>query len=244
MKKFVIVMISLLVLFVFLMLNYLLWDKENLLRQRDTDKIEQDWLRGQNLTLQSTIEELERSNQTLKTQNDSQQSRIVELEQQVSQALQKENETLKEIQSTDEALRNYKSFMGDKLNEVAAQYFSEISAQKLEESWTFLEKDCKLWGNNYSLESYIEFIAAIQSIMIVEENKESEKKPFTLLEDQGGAYEIKAQIQVTASIREENEEGFENLKNGDNTLEVIFTYDPDTTHWAITSLSTIEVGKP
>ena len=40
MKKFVVVMITILVLFVFLMLNYLLWDKENLLKQSESDKLE------------------------------------------------------------------------------------------------------------------------------------------------------------------------------------------------------------
>ena len=61
MKKFVIVMIAILVLFVFLMLNYLLWDKENLLKQSEHDKIEQDWLRGQNRTLQATVNEQEQT---------------------------------------------------------------------------------------------------------------------------------------------------------------------------------------
>ena len=48
MKKFVIVIISIVVLFSFLMLNYLVWDKENLQKQRESDRLEQDWLKGQN----------------------------------------------------------------------------------------------------------------------------------------------------------------------------------------------------
>ncbi len=65
MKKFVVIMISALVLFTFLMLNYLLWDKENLQKQRETDKVEQDWLRGQNRILTTTVEELEQANSKL-----------------------------------------------------------------------------------------------------------------------------------------------------------------------------------
>ena len=61
MKKFVIVMITIMILFVFLMVNYLLWDKENLLKQTESDKIEQDWLRGQNRTLQATVNEQEQA---------------------------------------------------------------------------------------------------------------------------------------------------------------------------------------
>ncbi len=242
MKKFVIVMISLLVLFVFLMLNYLLWDKENLLNQRNTDKIEQDWLRGQNLTLQSTIDELERNMDTLKDQNDSQRNRIVELEKQVSEALQKENESLIELQTQNEALRNYKSFMEDEVYQVASQYFGHLSSGNWEESWTFLSNNCNLWGKTYSLEQYIELISGVRAIIIKEENNSSDKKPFLVLADQGEVYEIKTQIHIEASLREEK--GFVYLDSGDNTLEVVFTYNTDTAHWAIASLTTLKVGKP
>ena len=65
MKKFVVVMISVIVLFVFIMLNYLVWDKEKLQNQRESDRIEQDWLRGQNRILSTTVSELEEANKKL-----------------------------------------------------------------------------------------------------------------------------------------------------------------------------------
>lgn len=241
MKKFVIVMISLLVLFVFLMLNYLLWDKENLLKQRDTDKLEQDWLRGQNLTLQSTVDELQRNIETLKGQNDTQRNRIVELERQVSEALQRENSNLLEIQDHKEALRHYKSFMEDEIYQVAEQFFARLTSANPEESWAFLDKSCKLWGRSYSLDQYIELISGIKSITI-KEDKDTDVKPFVILADQGGAYEIKSQIRIEVSLNEEK--GFIHLDPGENTLEVIFTYNTESAHWAIASLSTLKVGKP
>jgi thymidylate synthase len=51
------------------MLNYLLWDKENLQKQSATDKIEQDWLRGQNRTLQTTVDEQEAAINQLTNEN-------------------------------------------------------------------------------------------------------------------------------------------------------------------------------
>lgn len=241
MKKFVVVMISLLVLFVFLMLNYLVWDKENLIKQRDTERLEQDWLRGQNLTLQSTVEELQRSIDFLKSENDTQRNRIVELERQVSEALQKENSNLLEIQEQKEALRYYKSFMEDQIYQVAAQFFSYLSSENTEESWAFLDKGCQLWGKSCSYDQYIELISGIKTIEI-KEDKTSEIKSFLLLADQGTAYEIKTQILVEVSLHEEKE--FTHLDSGENTLEVIFTYNTETAHWAISSLTTLKVGKP
>lgn len=58
-------MIAAIVLFVFLMLNYLVWDKERLQNQRESDKIEQDWLRGQNRILSTTVNDLEQANKKL-----------------------------------------------------------------------------------------------------------------------------------------------------------------------------------
>lgn len=244
MKKFVVVMISFLVLFVFLMLNYLLWDKENLLKQRNNDKIEQDWLRGQNRTLQNTVEELEQEIKTLDKQIDEQQDKIVDLEQQVRLALQKENDTFKEIQVKDAAISDYKSFMRDKLMELTVQWFSDISKDRIEESYTLLSEDHTLWGKFYNKEKYISYISAIQSVSIQEEQKETETKPLTILENQGEPYVIKTQIQVVASIKEEHRESFKDLGNGHNILEVVFKYNPDTTHWGILAVSTLKSGKP
>jgi hypothetical protein len=240
MKKFVVVMISFLVLFVFLMLNYLLWDKENLLKQRDTDKIEQDWLRGQNRTLQTTVEELEQDIKALDKLNDEQRDKIVDLEQQVRLALQRENDYLKELQVKDAALRDFKSFMGDELNIVAVQWFTDISKDRIGESFTLLDEGATLWGKIYSKEEYIKFISAIQAISIKEEQKESDIKSLTILEDQGEPYVIKTQIQVEVSIKEEHREAFKDMGNGNNTLEVIFRYDPDTANWGILSVSTLK----
>lgn len=244
MKKFVVVMISFLVLFVFLMLNYLLWDKENLLKQRDTDKIEQDWLRGQNRTLQNTVEELEQDIKALDKLNDEQRDKIVDLEQQVRLALQRENDYLKELQVKDAALGDFKSFMGDKLSIIAVQWFNDISKDRVEESFTLLDEGATLWGKIYSKEEYIKFISAIQAIAMQEEQKETGIKPLTILEDQGEPYVIMTQIQVTVSIKEENSESFKDLVSGQNTLEVVFKYSPDTTHWEIQSVSTLKSRDP
>lgn len=243
MKKFVIVLISFLVLFVFFMLNYLLWDKENLLKLRDNDKVQQDWLRGQNLTLQTTVEDLEQSVKTLDIENDAQKDKIVDLELQVRLALQGENDNLKVIQAQNNALSDYKSFMEDELKKVIVQWFSDVTNNNFEESIIYLDKNFKLWGKLYNTEQYIDFISDIQIISMQKEQKDGDK-PFTILEDQGEAYEIITQIQVEVSIKEDQQESFQDLKSGSNTLEMIFRYDPGSNNWEIMSVFTLKVGSP
>ena len=242
MKKFIIVMISLLVLFVFLMLNYLLWDKENLLKQRDTDKIEQSWLRGQNLSLQSTIDELESTNDSLEIQIKTQKDRILELEKQVSEALKKENENLIKQQVYDESVKNYKISMKDAVNDIVINYFSDITARKFEDSWQYMDANCKLWDKTYNLDDYVKMISVIRSIMVRE--KISDDEPVTVLFNQGEPNEIKTRILVRAFMEETKKENFSYLENGDNTLEVVFTFSTDLSQWVISSISSLKDGKP
>lgn len=242
MKKFVIVIISFLVLFIFLVLNYLLWDKENLLKQRDTDKIQQDWLRGENLTLRTTVEELEQSVSNLEEEKDAQRDEIVELEQQVRLALQRENSNLKAIQEKDQALYDYKLLMSDELKSVATLWFSHISKSEYEESFNLLDKDFTLWNKRFNLQEYIEFISEIKSITLQEEPKDSEDKAFIILGDGDEPYIIKTQIKVNIDSKESKI--IEDLESGANTLEVSFKYNRDTSNWVIMSILTLRIGKP
>ena len=113
MKKIVIILVSFLVLFTFIMLNYLLWDKR---KPNGTKGIwnkmgEQDWLRGQNRTLQTTVEELEDAVRDLQSQKETQQNKIIELENQLREALEKENENMQKIREQNQALNTFRVFM-------------------------------------------------------------------------------------------------------------------------------------
>ncbi|MCX7771535.1 MAG: hypothetical protein N2376_00290 [Clostridia bacterium] len=244
MKKFVIVMISFLVLFVFLMLNYLLWDKENLLKQRDSDKIEQDWLRGQNRTLQTTVNEQEQSIKTLQDQNDAQRSRISELEQQVRLALQRETRNQDDIRDKNEAIALYKTYSAPILQDILSQWMGDISKGKLEESMAFLDKNAALWGKLYDKDPYLQYLSSVQNIAFKEETKDDSQKAFTIIADQGDDLVVKAQAIVNVNINQDKQKDFKDLAAGQNTIEVVFQYNTETAKWVIVSVSTLENGKP
>ena len=244
MKKFVVVMVSCLVLFVFIILNYLLWDKGNMLQQRDSDRIEQDWLRGQNRTLQTTVEELEQTVKSLKSQNSEQADKITNLEDRIARAVQQENINLQELHSLDQALDVYKPFMRDEVKDVFIRWCSDIGSRKFEESLARLGKGFKLWEKQYESQQYMEFISAIQAIS-VREGKNGDEETFVILEDHNDPYEIKTRIEAEISVKEPILENFHGPADGINPLEVIFHYDMDSGKWVIMSVSAVSnSGKP
>lgn len=241
MKKFVIVMISFLVLFIFLVLNYLLWDKENLLKQRDSDKIEQDWLRGQNRTLQTTIEELEQDMAGLEDQNSAQRDKIAELEQQIRLALQRENVNLKDIQEKDQALGDYKALMAEDLEALLTNWFDSISKSRYEESFNRLDPQSILWGHRFDLENYISFISSIGMITLKEETKDSNDESFMVLDSTEPTI-IETQARVSIKLKEGVKP--EELESGALALKISFKYDRDASNWAIMSVETLRTGNP
>jgi hypothetical protein len=243
MKKFVTVIISFLVLFIFLVINYLLWDKENLLKLRDNDKIQQDWLRGQNLTLQTTVDELEKSVKDMTAQNETQKNKILDLESKVSSALARENENLQTIQVQKNALSQYKSFMKDELQEAAQKWFSDISNNKFEESMKLLDKNFRLWGVSYDNKQYADFVSVFQSIEIQKEQNDGSES-FSIFEDDGDPLEIRTRIAAEVSLKKDVAPESLSFKSGPNTFEMLFRYVPESQSWVIKSVLTIQTGKP
>lgn len=239
MKKFVVVMISAIVLFVFLMLNYLVWDKEKLQNQRESDKIEQDWLRGQNRILTATVDELEEENKKLEKEITSQKKEISDLEEKLRDARQKESDYLQEKQKQKEALDTFKSIMKDDVKLIAQKWFSSITQKAYKDSFALLDEDFTLWGKSFEEKEYIDLISKIDSISLAEESDSSQESVFTVLP--GGEPDVvQASLLVNAYIEEDAHKILPHIVNGNNTLEVGFVYDKDKESWVILYVMTKE----
>ena len=230
MKKFVIVMISAIVLFMFLMLNYLVWDKENLQNQRETDKIEQDWLRGQNRILSATVEELEQANKKLENENASQKERINDLGLELSIAKQKAVSDLQTLQKQEQALVFFKSLIKDDLKQVTEKWFSNITLEKYHDSLNYLDKDFTLWGNSYEENEYIELMSNIKSISLADESNSN--NAFTIINGEE-PHLVQARLIVNAYVVEEANKSLPHVVNGINNLEIGFNYNSESKNWAI-----------
>ena len=154
MKKFVIVMIAILVLFVFLMLNYLLWDKENLLKQSEHDKIEQDWLRGQNRTLQATVNEQEQTIKALEKEKDQLQTRIKNLQEELQLINSQIENYRKEISEKGQAINSYKMFTEGLLCQLILDWFDNISSHDHNAAWELMASDHLIFDKQYNREDF------------------------------------------------------------------------------------------
>lgn len=232
MKKFVIVMISAIVLFLFLMLNYLVWDKENLQSQRESDKIEQDWLKGQNRILSATVEDLEQANKKLENEVAANKNEMSDLEEKLRSTLQKEANDLQEIQRQSEALNAFKVLMEQDVKQVTENWFYSITQKNYLDSMVYLNKEFTLWGESYTEDKYIELVSNIESIFIAEEGNSSQKDAFMVLEG-GEPHVVQASLLVKAYIAKDAEKSLPYLVDGLNTLEVGFIYNSESKKWVI-----------
>lgn len=270
MKKFVIVMISFLVLFVFLMLNYLLWDKENLQKQSATDKIEQDWLRGQNRTLQTTVDEQEAAINQLTKENKSQEQRIADLERQLNQYKLLQESASQQVDTLTQAVNEYRMFTRDTLKGMTNSWFSTINEARHEDAMVFFADSTKLFGKQLNREQYPVDMASIGSISFVV-NEEKPEASFTVLKGSSGIYEVRAEavVELKAAAAEEEEAAmlsdekaqdedgtqadnpetktalpFEGLSEGANSLRLTYLYSPEEQKWVIIDVVVIKRAIP
>lgn len=270
MKKFVIVMISFLVLFVFLMLNYLLWDKENLQKQSATDKIEQDWLRGQNRTLQTTVDEQEAAINQLTNENKAQEKRIADLERQLNQSKLLQESATEQVETLTQAINEYRMFTRDTLKGMTNSWFSTINEARHEDAMVFFSNETKLFGKQLNREQYPVDMASIASISFVI-NEEKPEASFTVLKGSSGVYEVRAEavVELRAAVEDEVEEKlmsddesqkdddtqvetpkaeavlpFEGLTEGINSLRLTYLYSPEDQKWVIIDVVVIKRAIP
>lgn len=264
MKKFVILMISFLVLFVFLMLNYLLWDKENLQKQSASDKIEQDWLRGQNRTLQSTIEEQEADISQLKRESQNYQSRIIELEQQLRQTKDEKETSLQQMEILTQAVSEYQLYTLDTLKSFTNNWFLSINEARYEDAYGFFSSDAVLFEKALEKEAFEDGMSRIKSISLVEQDEELEKlhPSFEIMKGMGNVYEVMAKATIELNIAAEADGGkdaedkksdtpgenalepFSNLVEGVNQLQITYRYFPEEKKWVMVSILAITGTKP
>lgn len=239
MKKFAVIMITILVLFIFLMLNYLLWDKENLMKQNESDRIEQDWLRGQNRTLQATIEEQEETIKELELENSRLSARISSLEQEIDLLNQRVENYRKEIAEKSQAIENYKLLTKDLLLELTAEWFESISRRDYDGAWEFMMPDPMIFGSRCSKEDLKAIFSPVHSIRFAGNvgEREAAGLPFEILKNYGNVYEVTAVVEADVSIGEKREDGVSGWREGVNRIRMTFVFSPDEQRWAIKSVS-------
>lgn len=165
-------MIALLVLFVFLMLNYLLWDKENLQNQSATDKFDLEQLRSTNRTLQTTINEQEQAINTLEKDNENYKTQAAEQQQTINQFTATQNSLDGQLNMKNQAIDDYKLLMADSLKLIMQQWFDNLTNRNYEAAFQALDSGYTLFGGHYGQDEFNSSVAALKSISFDQQNKD------------------------------------------------------------------------
>jgi hypothetical protein len=239
MKKFIVFMSSIFVLFVFLMLNYLIWDKESLIQQSESDRIQQEWLRGENLTLESTIKGKDQELATLKALNLSQTTQITQIQKSSKDLEDQITEMEKLISGKESTIMLFRRQAVPQLQQDFELWMKEVSQREVDESFTYFSGVAALFGEIMTEAQYRTFIeSTLLEIRFSDETGiEGEVIPVLFVMD--ASYEnpllLRIHTRLYISIAETDEDSQE-LISGTYNMLISFRLDELSGNWKIQSI--------
>ncbi len=227
MKRFVMIITSLLIIFIFIALNYLLWDRENLVTQSESNQASIEALTRMNMTLNQEKNSLEHQIAELKLQNQGLEDTIKGLESEI--AVQKSITDEKE-----KFIYNMKEHIDTKpLEAMALEWVNAIIERKYSEAYLKSGVNCSFWGDPWSLRIFADYFDQnVEQIQFVQ-NKES-KPIINIIPIKTPDWEMSVYIRVHVTLREGADQSC--LKPGENVLHMACTYVQQMDQWVINSI--------
>ena len=235
MKRFVVIITSLLIIFVFVALNYLLWDRESLVAQGESNLANIDTLTRMNMTLNQEKNTLEQQVTDLKKQIQNLEGRIKGLEGEINIQKSVTEEKVKMVMD-----------MKDQINPVPVktmtlEWVNNIMEKKYSEAYLKGGTSCSFWGNYWSMRSLADYFDQnIEQIQLV---KNEESKPIIeVIPINTPDWEMSVYIRVDVTLKDEAELDY--LKEGENVLHMTCNYVQRLDQWTITSVFSEKANKP
>ncbi len=244
MKRFIVVIITLLFLSVFLMMNYLLWDKDNLIKQQQSDRVQQDWLRGQNKTLEDTINELESNNATLERNKADLTEQLSGLQRQLQAATNRETNLRRTLDSRSQNLDALKTATLPMLQNLFVTWMGAVSEGRVDDSFRAFARDYQIMQRVLTLEEYRDYVERnLRSVSfrnpeeVLEEGEEPAEAPlFTRVGNESGDLTVLVRTQVYVKLMPESDTTGIVFREGLNTLQLQFVYDVINQRWYMQSI--------
>lgn len=245
MKKFIVVVISLLFLTVFLMMNYLIWDKDNLLQQQQDSQNQQDWLRGQNSALSDTITELEETVKGLERDKASLNEQNNSLQRQVISATGREATLRRTLDTKTQNLESLKTASLPVLRTILSDWMTAVTEKRLEDSLLYFSQDYQFFQKVLTPERYGELIETTLLSLAYQRGPQPEGEPETVppivmferVGNESQDLSVLVRVQVLAELVPDAEVSAPYFKTGMNTLQVQFVYDAINQKWYIQSIT-------
>jgi len=234
MRRFVVIVTSLFIIFVFIALNYLLWDRESLVNLRESDKASIDALSRINMSLNNDKTRLEQNIADLKNQIEDLNKKINGLE---SDIVNQQNLI---DNSTQFIIRMKHQINPAPLQLAVEEWVNLVSEAEYDGAYSRAASDCKFWGNIWTVRMFSEyFVQNVEQIQLML-NDETQKPMMEVIPSQTADWEMNVDVHVTAAMKEGAREDY--LRQGENTLRFTFTYSERLEQWLISSISA-EVGE-
>jgi len=229
MKRFVVIVTSLMIIFVFIALNYLLWDRESLVTLRDSNQASIDALSRINMNLSEENSKLSRQIEEMRGQMEALNEKIKELE----DINQEQQDVIGEL---EKFILELKSHINPQPVETEAyEWINSISGKNFDKALLKFSSTCTFWGNNWTPRMFTNYI--VNNVVNIKPviNTENNKPEIEIIPYQTPDFNVKAVLRVHVDLNDGATQEY--LKEGENIIELDFTYNDRLEQWTITSVS-------
>ncbi|AGC69258.1 hypothetical protein Cst_c22980 [Thermoclostridium stercorarium subsp. stercorarium DSM 8532] len=229
MKRFVAIVTSLFIIFVFIALNYLLWDRESLVNLKESNQASIDALSRINMNLSEENSKLTRQIEEMRAQIEELNEKITELE-------NANSEQQNVINEMNQFIVNLKSHINpEPIISEAYEWINSLSEKNFDKALPKFSALCTFWGNNWSPRMFANYIVHNVNYIRPVLDTDTSKPLIEIIPYQTPDFNVKAVIKVEVDL---NEKGItEYLKDGLNIIELDFTYNDRLEQWIITSVT-------
>jgi len=230
MKRFVVIVTSLFIIFVFIALNYLLWDRESLVKLRKADPASIDALGRINMSRSNEKNWLEQHNGELKSQIEELKKKIKELEANII------NQQQLIDNNTQFIIEMKHQIDPEPLQLAAEEWVNLISGAEYEEAYARAASNCKFWGNIWTIRMFSDyFVQNVEKIQLMH-NNETKKPMVEVIPSQTADWEMNVSVHVRTVMKEGARQDY--LRQEENILRFTFIYSERLEQWLINSITT------
>ncbi len=233
MKRFVVIVTSLLIIFVFIALNYLIWDREDLLTIRESNQASIDALSRINMSLNEDKNRLEKQVEELDSQVKDQEEKITELEESLQTLQEEADNKLQFILALKSQINT------QPLQNLTIDWINALAEKNFPVAYIKNGSNCTFWGEMWSLKVFSDFFDEnVESIEPIVRGEE-QKPVLEVIPTEKPDWEIKICIEVDVKLAEGVEQEY--ISQGINIFELTYTYSERIDQWVVISVSSTKV---
>lgn len=233
MKRFVVIVASLLIILVFIALNYLIWDRESLVTLRESNQDSIDTLNRMNMSLNQEKSRLEQQTEELRNQIEVLEENITNLEKDIQQQKNITNER-------NRFILNMKSHIDTlPVQTITIDWVNRLNEKGYAEAYLKSSAECNFWGNRWSMRMFEEYFNEnVEQIQLL---REESNPNIDVIPIQTPDWEMSVYVHVLVDLKEGAPHNY--LNQGENIVHLTYTYSERLDQWMITSVFSEEIAK-